>query len=280
MFLKSALRSLLPTPLLSEAQACKQKFLLSQCPPLPFSVSPLVRANQFDLGRILNDPESLSSWEIDRKDIEAFHPANDLWGGVNPGDRRALYSLIRGLNPASVLEIGTHIGSSALHLARALKTNGRGGTLDTVDIYDVNDPECGAWKSVGAPASPAETLRRMGLSDFVTFHTGGSLNYIETTDQKFDIIFLDGDHSARAVYKEVSASLRILSPGGILLLHDYYPEGKPLFPNLPVISGPYLAMKRIMAEAPSLMVLPLGALPWPTKLGGNTTSLAVVVAAA
>lgn len=277
MSLKSVIRSLLPTPLLSEAHACKERFLLSQCCSLPFSASPLVPANQFDLARILNNPESLSSWETDKKEIESFHPANDLWGGVNPGDRRALYSLIRGLNPASVLEVGTHIGSSTLHLARALKTNGRGGTLDTVDIYDVNDPHCGAWKSVGAPTSPAGTLEKMGLSDFVTFHTSGSLNYIKQVDKKFDVIFLDGDHSAKAVYNEVSASLRVLTSGGIIILHDYYPDGKPLFANSQVISGPYLAMKRIMAETPSLTVLPLDTLPWPTKLGGNTTSLAVVV---
>lgn len=277
MSLKSVIRSLLPVPLLSQAHACKEKFLLSQCSSLPFSVSQLVPANQFDLSRILNNPDSLSSWETDRKEIESFHPANDLWGGVNPGDRRALYSLIRGLNPTSVLEVGTHIGSSTLHLARALKTNNAGGHLDTVDIYDVNDPQCGAWKSVGAPASPAAMMQAMGLSDIVTFHTSGSLNYIKSTDKKFDVIFLDGDHSATAVYNEVSASLPVLTSGGIVILHDYYPNGKPLFPNAQVISGPYLAMNRIMSETPSLQVIPLGNLPWPTKLGGNTTSLAVVV---
>ena len=43
------------------------------------------------------------------------------WGGVNPGDRQAVYYLIMALKPQNVLEVGTHIGASMPHIARALK---------------------------------------------------------------------------------------------------------------------------------------------------------------
>ena len=43
--------------------------------------------------------------------------------GINPGDRRAVYYLIRALRPRRVLEIGTNVGASTLHIAAAMKRN-------------------------------------------------------------------------------------------------------------------------------------------------------------
>ena len=65
-------------------------------------------------------------------------------GGVNPGDRRALYYLVRGLGLKQVLEIGTF------------------------------------------------------------------LTYLDECDESFDLIFLDGDHTAAMVYQEVPRALRRL----------------------------------------------------------------------
>jgi hypothetical protein len=44
-----------------------------------------------------------------------------------------------------------------------------------------------------------------------------------------------------------------------------------------VIGGPFLAIERFKEEGAPLTVLPLGELPWPTKLGSNTTSLALLL---
>jgi len=62
----------------------------------------------------------------------------------------------------------------------------------------------------------------------------------------------------------------------VILLHDYYPGARPLFPDGNIISGPYRALERIIRENPSIEVRPLGALPWETKLGSHMTSLALV----
>jgi hypothetical protein len=66
-----------------------------------------------------------------------------------------------------------------------------------------------------------------------------------------------------------------LNHGGIIVLHDYFPDGKPLWPDEPPISGPYHALERLMSEA-RLTVLPLGELPWATKGESMMSSLAVV----
>ena len=198
-------------------------------------------------------------------------------GGVNPGDRQALYYLITALAPKNVLEIGTHIGASTLHIACALRQVGEGGVVTSVDIIDVNHPKEGAWKKIGLSASPSDFAKNLGCLQHVQFYTGPCQEFMRTTDKKYDFIFLDGDHTAQSVYKEVCLALDILSERGVLLLHDYYPNGDPLFPDGNVIYGPYMAIEHIKKKHESMDVFPLGTLPWPTKQGTNETSLALVL---
>jgi hypothetical protein len=63
----------------------------------------------------------------------------------------------------------------------------------------------------------------------------------------------------------------------VILLHDYFPDLKPLWSNGRVIPGPWLAIERLKREGAPLTVKPFGALPWPTKLNSNNTSLALLL---
>lgn len=94
--------------------------------------------------------------------------------------------------------------------------------------------------------------------------------------ETFDLIFLDGDHSAKAVYGEIPLALKRLNPGGVIVLHDFFPNGRPLWEGQAPILGSWLATARFQAEKAGFEVVPLGALPWDTKLGSRITSLAVV----
>jgi hypothetical protein len=78
------------------------------------------------------------------------------------------------------------------------------------------------------------------------------------------------------VYREIPAALELLRPNGLILLHDYFPALRPLWSDRVVIPGPYLATARLMREGAKFRVLPLKALPWPTKFGSNVTSLALL----
>ena len=95
------------------------------------------------------------------------------------------------------------------------------GRLTTADIVDVNAPDA-PWRSHGLQAAPAAILSRSGLGDTVTFLTRSASEALASRE-RYDFIFLDGDHSALAVYREVSAALGLLNPGGFILLHDFYP---------------------------------------------------------
>ena len=200
--------------------------------------------------------------------------------GVNPGDRRALFHLVRRLSCMKVLEIGTHIGASTAYISSALAATARSQSnaprFVTVDIVDVNSPLVQPWRQFGASRSPAELVDDLGAASFVEFVAEPSLTFLARCDERFDLIFLDGDHRADKVYLEISAAMKVLTKDGWLLLHDYYPDLLPLCPGDKPVAGPYLAVKRLMIECPDIAVLPLGALPWPTKAGGNYTSLALV----
>lgn len=202
--------------------------------------------------------------------------------GMNPGDRRALYYLVRHLRPGSVLEIGTQAGASTVHLAAALADihGAAEPRLVTADIKDVNGGEQAAWRAFGLPQSPAEAMRRLGYERLVEFRMGRSLDVLRDSIECYDLIFLDGDHRLKTVAAEIPLALGRLRPGGLLLLHDFFPGLRPLWPDGKVIDGPQLAVRRLRQAGWPLEVLPLGDLPWPTKLGTTRTSLALLGRAA
>jgi len=222
-----------------------------------------------------------AGWEADGTVRDAAG-LPDSAGGVNLGDQRALYQLVRALAPGRVLEVGTHIGCSTLCLALAAARNtaeGRVCTIDTVDIRDTNDEVAKPWVHFGARRSPRDTLRSVGLERFVNFHVSDARAWMRQTATQYGLIFLDGNHNADCVYQELPLALSRLAAGGTIVLHDFFPEGRALWRDGYVIGGPWLAISRYAREHAGLRVLPLGELPWPTKLGGCVTSLAVISSA-
>jgi len=254
---------------------------LGRIPSLRCDIERLLPARDCNLEEIFNAAEIARDWETIRPALEAFE-LPDGAGEINPGDRRAIFYLISHFKCQSVLEIGTHIGASTLHISAALpKAQKSGGGLSiklvSVDVADVNDPVSKPWLRHGARFSPLEMIRKMECASLVEFFTSRSLDYMANCAQRYDFIFLDGDHAAMTVYQEIPAALELLEKGGVILLHDYFPLLKPLWSDGAVIPGPFLATERLIAEGTDLAVLPLGRLPWPTKLRSNMTSLALLL---
>lgn len=229
--------------------------------------------------------ERNTSWELAQSKICKFK-LPEMAGGVNPGDQRLIFHLQEYLNPTTVLEIGTHIGASTTHVAAALKSLPNCGNrkLFTVDIRDVNCRQTKPWLRFGSEYSPWEMISCLDCSEMVEFITKPSVEFLEYDQMKYDLIFLDGDHSAQAVYQEIPLALERMAEGGCILLHDYFPNLEPLWnanPNSPliqseVITGVFLAVQRLLREGCEFVVHPLGELPWETKLGSNITSLALL----
>ena len=237
--------------------------------------APLPPSTAISLATLFADDIAFE-WEAAQGAIGEVFGYVDKGDAVNPGDRRALWYLIRRLAPQSVLEIGTHVGGSTVHIAMALKSCGVPARFVTVDRHDVNDAGERHWMRYGVAMSPKDMLARLDCADSVEFTSAMSLDYLAGREEEFDFIFLDGSHRADVVYREIPLALKALQPGGHILLHDYFPSLKPLWSNGMVIPGPFLAVERLSREGAGLTAVPLAALPWPTKLNSRVTSLALL----
>ena len=279
--MKRQIKGLVPRSLTRTLQTRFQTWHLSMVPTMACHAECLLSRDRVFLDQIFRSRNITSRWEAIRKQIQMFD-IPDQTGGVNPGDRRAIYYLVSSLKPRSVLEVGTHIGASTVHIALALRhqpdsLSGQLPSFVSVDVVDVNDPVTQPWLRYGASHSPIEMIDEVGCADFVSFVHRPSTDYLAEGRHKYDFIFLDGDHAAQTVYQEIPAALRVLNSHGVILLHDYFPKLKPLWSDRNVIPGPFLATERLRGEGAGSEVLPIGELPWPTKLRSNVTSLALLL---
>jgi predicted O-methyltransferase YrrM len=280
MGLKHFLQKITPAFIRTRYIISKDLRELNSIQRIDCDLSNLRKKSNLSMENLFQSGEIEKQWSNSKKEIDAFR-IPDGSGGVNPGDRRAIYYLISYLKPSTVLEIGTHIGASTVHIASPLslnrKNNGESANLTTVDIMDVNSQTTKPWLKYGTKYSPIDMISKLNYESFVKFVTDTSLHYAANSNQKFDFIFLDGSHAASVVYQEIPMALKLLKPNGVILLHDYFPEMKPLWPDGALLPGPFLATERLKKEGVNLIVLPLGKLPWPTKLGTNITSLALLL---
>jgi len=275
--MKRFIETVFPAKLLEAARDVRERMRLMGVPQCHFDVEKLGLFRDLQSPtHLFADADAEKLWRAAEAEISSVFGTNQNTFAVNPGDRRALFYLVWFLKPKRVLEVGTHVGGSTLHIALALRKIAQNAKVMTVDIVDVNDPSTGPWRKFGLPMAPVTCAEQLGCKQLVEFRAAPALEFMAETGDRFDLIFLDGDHSAPAVYREVSAALRILNEGGVILLHDFYPEARALFPDGVVISGPYRALERIRRENQAIEVHPLGALPWETKQGTHVTSLALV----
>lgn len=278
MSLKQIIKKLIPHSIKKKISAIKQQKEFNKLKIMPCNTKNLLEAKEISLENIFKSDEIINSWNKWQDKLDSF-VIPDFTGGVNPGDRKAIYFLIRFFKPKSVLEIGTHIGASTVNIAAALNFNQTEfrikPTFRTLDIRNVNSTSEKPWLEFGTEKSPLEMIKNIQCESFVEFITDTSVNYFENTSDNYDFIFLDGDHSPKTVYQELPLALSKLNKGGVILLHDYFPNGKPLWSNNSIIHGPYIATERLIREGADIVIIPLGALPWSTKISSNVTSLAL-----
>ncbi len=280
---KRALKGIIPAGLKRDRKIRLARRLLGQISQQTCRSKPLLPSSAIDLHAILHNRDRISEWsgiEAKLSELMAMAPSaaqSDGNRGVNPGDQRAIYHLIRALNPKTVLEVGTNVGFSTLHIAAALEANGSNGRITTVDITDVNDPNDQPWKGCGQAYAPRDMLAAGGYGEMISFVAQSSLEYLSDCKNKFDFIFLDGSHDADIVYQEVPKAIAALNEDGVILLHDFYAGLTFLWDNKKIIPGPCIAIERLCNEGAALEVIPFGALPWPTKGDSHMTSLALLV---
>lgn len=133
-----------------------------------------------------------------------FQFPTDVKGWLFPEEGKALAELA---TDKRVLEIGSYCGLSTICLARTAKS------VTAVDYFD--------GRATPAPGNTFDeftnNLKRYGVDQKV------SLLHPEAIPPgpAYDLVFIDGDHSAEAVRKDIETALSVLKPGGLIAFHDY-----------------------------------------------------------
>jgi caffeoyl-CoA O-methyltransferase len=127
---------------------------------------------------------------------------------------KLLEFLSRMIQPAAILEIGTFTGYSALCLAKGLKP---GGKLHTIEINDELQPFI-------------ETIiRKAGLQETINLHIGDARKIIPSLNEKFDLVFIDGDKEQYLEYYKVVFGQTLT--GGYIVADNVLWSGKVIAPS-------------------------------------------------
>ncbi|MDI5966851.1 class I SAM-dependent methyltransferase [Streptomyces sp. SL13] len=152
---------------------------------------------------------------------EQADAAARIYMPISAAGGQLLYSLVRAVRPATVVEFGTSFGISTLHLAAAVRDNGTGRVVST---------ELNADKAAAARRAFAET----GLDDVVTVLEGDARETLADLDAGADFVLLDG-------WKDLCLPvLRLLeprlAPGTLVVADDVELDG--LRPYLDYVRDP------------------------------------------
>lgn len=156
--------------------------------------------------------------EIDS--LPCSHPAS-----VNLDVANYYYSLAKMIRPELIVEIGCFIGFSSMHFAQALREQGF-GKLISIDPF--------AWELDAGNGLESQYdialryLQKSGNSDIIEYKRGHAETIYEeikeTIHPHIDILYIDGDHTIDGVFKDFNIFNASVKPGGIIILHDIYPE--------------------------------------------------------
>jgi predicted O-methyltransferase YrrM len=168
-------------------------------------------------------------------DADAAKYADDLLGYLGPVDRRLLHSRLQTTylealwlahwasevpGDGRILEIGCGNGGSTAVLSRAFLSRVK---IDAVDPFVPYNEEtyAGTARGVmeGNEAAFLDMAYQCGYADRLQHFKCSSTDV--QLNQKYDLVFIDGNHSESFVKSDLELAWRVLKPGGLLVGHDY-----------------------------------------------------------
>ena len=161
-------------------------------------------------------PESELLHELDRAThLNALHPR--MLSGHIQGE--LLKMMVRMVNPARILEIGTFTGYSALCMAAGLS---EGGELHTVEVDDELE------------SFAAGFFKRSKVGHKIHQHVGSALDIAPSLGGIFDMVFMDGDKREYTAYYKMlmgdSGATPLVGSGSIIIADNILWSGKVVEP--------------------------------------------------
>ena len=132
---------------------------------------------------------------------------------LNDKETQILVDLVASVSPRVMIEFGCNLGLTARSILAKVSTLQRYIGID-VDFDHVTTLRCQQSEVPMRPASYVHDSRfKLILQD------SRSLQPIDL--EPCDAVFIDGDHSERAVLHDSLLAHQLLKPGGIIIWHDY-----------------------------------------------------------
>lgn len=131
--------------------------------------------------------------------------------------------MVMRFNNATFVEIGSWQGQSIMYLAERVKELNKKIKLYTIDIFTVGEQQNdGVVHHTGEDFYQNYLNNIEPLKDYITTIRGSSHDvHTQFENESIDFLFIDGDHSTEAVYKDLTLWYPKVKSGGIISGHDY-----------------------------------------------------------
>ncbi len=157
-------------------------------------------------------------------DQKTGYEFSNTWFTVHePEWQSLLVPWARGRGAINALEIGSYEGASACWLLTHVLDD-PASRLTCIDPW-LPRADKQSWDADmdAVFARFQHNINCTGKAASVTAQRGDSVRILpELPAASFDLIYIDGDHSEAAVYRDTREALRLLRPGGMLLWDDYF----------------------------------------------------------
>jgi len=140
--------------------------------------------------------------------VGEYRHGDGVSGWLTYDEGRTLWEMARGLR---ALELGRYEGRSTVSLAQS--------ALFLVSVDTSSSQRAQWWLEKFVSDRKPETTHLLEC-DFAELPK----RYPEPI---FEFVFIDGDHTAAAVERDVATVLPLLTPGALLAFHDYLEAGHP-----------------------------------------------------
>jgi predicted O-methyltransferase YrrM len=145
------------------------------------------------------------------------------------------------------LQVGAYTGDASDWLLTSILLD-PSSTLTDVDTWEGSDER--EHKAMDFNAVYGIYLNRMDKYENVMSLKGDSSYVLPNLKEKYDFIYIDGDHTEKAVYRDATNAWPLLKAEGILAFDDYL-WGQDVHPSL----RPMLAIDRFLEEKQGEYVL-------------------------
>ncbi len=132
------------------------------------------------------------------------------------------------------LEVGSYCGKSAIYLGAAARDAGRllfaldhhRGSEENQPGWEFHEPDLvdPATNLIDTLPTFRSTIHQAGLEGVVVAVVGDSPKVASSWDTELALLFIDGGHGVEPAHLDYEGWTPKISPGGLLLIHDVFPD--------------------------------------------------------